>query len=55
MKIDKTKVIQLVGVAGAMLGFGATMLSDWSNNKKMEQLVEDKVKEILAKKLSEVK
>lgn len=55
MKIDKTKMVQITGIAGTILGVGATLLSSWSNDQKMEKLVEDKVTEILEKKLSEMK
>lgn len=55
MKIDKTKVVQIAGLAGTVLGVGASLLSSWSNDQKLDKLVEDKVTEILEKKLSEIK
>lgn len=55
MKIDKTKMAQLVGVTGTILGVGATLLSNWSNDQKLEKLVDKKVTEILERKLSEIK
>lgn len=55
MKMDKTKMIQIAGVTGTILGVGATLLSNWSSDQKMEKLVEEKVVEILEKKLSENK
>jgi hypothetical protein len=52
MKIDKTKLVQITGVAGSLLGLGASLLTAWSNDKKMDSMVEKKVMEILEKKLT---
>lgn len=54
MKIDKTKMVQIAGLAGTVLSVGATLLSNWSEEQKLDKKVEDKVSEILANKLSEL-
>lgn len=54
MKMDKTKVIQIAGIAGTVLSVGATLLSSWTEEQKLNQKVEEKVSEVLAKKLSEL-
>lgn len=47
MKIDLVKVI---GIAGTVLGLGATLMSNYASDKKTEKEIEEKVAEALAKK-----
>lgn len=51
MKMSKDDLIKVVGIAGTVLGVGATLLQNWSSDQKLEKLVNDKVKEILDKEL----
>lgn len=51
MKIDKIKVIQIAGVAGSVLSVGASILNTWVTEQKIMQLVDDRVKDILSKKI----
>lgn len=41
--------IKLLAILATGLGFAATLLSDWSNKKEQEALIEEKVNEALAK------
>lgn len=41
--------IKILGLCASLLGFGASLFSDWVGEKKTEEMVEEKVKEALAK------
>ena len=44
------KLIKILGIAATVVGMGATLLTDWVNEKKMDEKIEEKVNEALAKK-----
>lgn len=44
------KVISIIGIVTTIVGAGLTLLSDWANDKKMEEKIEEKVNEALAEK-----
>ena len=44
------KLIKVLGIAATVVGMGATLLTDWVNEKKMDEKIEEKVNEALAKK-----
>lgn len=46
-----TKVIKVLGIVGTVIGMGATLLSGWVDDKKMEA----KIDECVDKKLAETK
>lgn len=46
----KNNIVKIFGFAAAVISFGATLLSDWVNEKKMEEMVDEKVSEALAKR-----
>lgn len=46
-KIEWTKII---GLAGMVLGFAATAISNYATGKEQEKVIEEKVNEALAKK-----
>ena len=46
-------VINRIGFAATIIGIGATLLSDWVNEKKMEEEIEEKIDEALAERLGE--
>ena len=48
-------VIKFIGFAATIVGFGATLLSDWVNEKKMEEEIEEKIDEALSERLGENK
>ena len=54
MKIDKDKMVKLAGIAGTVLSVGATLLTSWTEEQKLNKKVEGKVNEILTQKLTEL-
>lgn len=43
-------LIKILGIAATIVGMGATLVSEWVNEKKMDEKIEEKVNEALAKK-----
>lgn len=41
--------IKAIGLAATVLGLGATLITDWVNEKKMDEMIEEKVSEALAR------
>lgn len=46
-------LVKGIGLAATTVGVGATLVTDWVNDKKMDQKIEDKVNEALLKKKEE--
>jgi hypothetical protein len=42
-------LIKVLGITASAIGIAATFLSDWVNEKKMDEKIEEKVNEALAK------
>jgi len=42
--------IKVIGMTATAVGLGATLVSDWVNDKKMDRKIEEKVNEALAKR-----
>lgn len=47
------KLIKILGITATIIGMGATFLTDWVNEKKMDEKIEEKVNEALAQKEEE--
>lgn len=47
---DKANIIKILGVAATVIGMGATLLTDWVNDKKMDDKIAEKVLEAITKK-----
>lgn len=47
------KVIKVLGLAASVIGVAATLLSDWVNEKKMDEKIEEKVNEAVAEQIEE--
>ncbi|MFA6377341.1 MAG: hypothetical protein WCW63_01815 [Acholeplasmataceae bacterium] len=43
------KLIKVIGMAATVIGMGATLITDWVNDKKMDEKIEQKVIEALTK------
>lgn len=43
-----TKLVKVLGIVGAVVGVGATLLTDWVNEKKMDEKIDECVSEKLA-------
>lgn len=46
----KGTLIKLVGFATTIIGIGVNLITDWVDEKKMDEKIEEKVNEALAKK-----
>ncbi len=44
------KLIKILGIAATVIGMGATLITDWVNDKKMDEKIEEKINEALAKR-----
>lgn len=44
-----SKLIKILGIAATAIGMGATLVTDWVNDKKMDEKIGEKVIEALAK------
>jgi len=44
-----SKLIKILGIAATTIGMGATLVTDWVNDKKMDEKIEQKVIEALTK------
>ena len=46
-------LIKAIGITVAVIGFGIDILTDWVNEKKMDEKIEEKVNEALVKRKNE--
>ena len=47
---DKSKVIKVLGIVTSLIGVGASLVSDWVNERKMEEEIDKKVNEAMARR-----
>lgn len=47
---NKSKWIKAIGVAATVIGVGANLITDWVNEQKMDEKIEEKVGEALAQR-----
>lgn len=45
-----SKMIKAIGMAATIIGIGVNLLTDWIDEQKMDEKIEAKVNEALAKK-----
>ena len=45
-----SKLIKILGIAATVIGMGATLVTDWVNDKKTDEKIEEKVNDALAKR-----
>lgn len=50
----KSKMIKVLGLAATVIGVAATLVTDWVNDQKMDEKIEAKVNEALAKRDEEM-
>lgn len=48
-----SNLLKIIGLAASIIGAGATLVSDFVNDKKMEEKIDEKVKEALAERDNE--
>ena len=46
--MNNTKIVKFLGLLATVVGMGATLLSDWVNEKKMEEKIDERIDEKLA-------
>lgn len=44
------KMIKVIGIVTTIIGVGANLITDWVGEKKMDEKIEEKVNEALARK-----
>lgn len=44
-----SKKIKLIGILASAIGFGVTLLTDWVNDRKMDEKITEKVVELTTK------
>lgn len=47
---NKSKWIKAIGVAATVIGVGVNLITDWVNEQKMDEKIEEKVNEALAQR-----
>lgn len=47
---NKSKWIKAIGVAATVIGVGVNLITDWVNERKMDEKIEEKVSEALARR-----
>lgn len=51
--MKKRNFIRVLGLIAAVAGTGVTLVTDWVNEQKMDEMVDAKVREALAEQSSE--
>ena len=47
---NKSKWIKAIGAAATVIGGGVNLITDWVNEQKMDEKIEEKVREALARR-----
>lgn len=47
---DKSKMIKAIGILATVIGVGVNLVTDWVNEQKMDEMIEEKINEALAQK-----
>lgn len=47
------KMIKIIGAAATVIGIGVNLITDWVNEQKMDEMIEEKINEALAQKESD--
>ena len=48
------KMVKILGILATVVGIGATLLTDWVNEKKMDEKINEKINEALANRENEI-
>lgn len=48
------KLVKVLGLAATVVGVAATLVTDWVNEQKMDEKIEEKVNEALANRTNEL-
>lgn len=47
---DKSKMIKAIGILATVVGVGVNLITDWVNEQKMDERIEEKINEALAQR-----
>lgn len=47
---NKSKWIKAIGVAATVIGVGVNLITDWVNERKMDEKIEEKISEALVRR-----
>ena len=50
-----SKIIRIIGLAATVIGLGANLINDWADEQKMNEQIDKKVNEALAKRDADAK
>lgn len=50
---NKSNAVKTLGLVATVVGMGATLISDWVSEQKMNEMIDEKVNEALAKQKEE--
>jgi len=48
------KMVKILGIVATVVGMGATLLTDWVNEKKMDEKIYEKINEALTNRKNEI-
>lgn len=48
------KMVKILGIVATVVGMGTTLLTDWVNEKKMDEKINEKIDEALANRENEI-
>lgn len=48
------KMVKILGIVGTVIGMCSTLLTDWVNEKKMDEKIDEKINEALANRENEI-
>lgn len=46
--MNKANLVKILGLVASTVGIGATLLTDWVNEKKIEEKIDERINERLA-------
>lgn len=50
-----SKIIRIIGLAATVIGLGADLINDWADEQEMNEQIDKKVNEALAKRDADAK
>lgn len=48
--MKKENLIKVIGIGATVIGLGVNLVTDWVNEKKMDEKIKDRINEALAKR-----
>lgn len=44
--MNNNKLIKIIGITATIIGMGATLITDWVNDKKIDEKIKEEVKNV---------